>query len=102
MLTAQVMEQTGFHQESSRLTPLRETAFLSSVSVVQWIWFHGLGAIPLIPPDNPHSAFRQDPLQLSQVKLAQAQGLPRLPAKAHPHHCPGDTAPNVDLVFCAG
>jgi hypothetical protein len=69
---------------------------------MQRIWFHGLGAISLIPPDNPHPAFGQYPLQLSQMKLAQTQGLPRLPAEAHPYHCPADTAANVDLVCCAG
>jgi hypothetical protein len=67
---------------------------------VQWIWFHGLRAIPVIPPDNPHPTFGQDPLQLDQMKLAQAQNLSGLPAGAHSHHCPADTAANIDLVCC--
>jgi hypothetical protein len=69
---------------------------------MQWVWFHSLGAIPLIPPDYPHPTFGQDPLQLSQVKLAQAQGLPRLQAEAHPYLRATDTTRNVDLLCCAG
>jgi hypothetical protein len=69
---------------------------------VLWSWLLGLRAARLVLLDNPHSAFGQDPLQLNQMRLAQAQH-PRIPADAHSHRCSPDTAaPIMDFVLCAG
>lgn len=74
----------------------------SSSSAVLWSWCLGLTAARLILLDNPHSAFGQDPSQLNQMRLAQAQHV-RIPADAHSHRCSPDTAaPITDFVLCAG
>jgi hypothetical protein len=65
-------------------------------------WVLGIRAAGLVLLHNPHSTFRQDPLQLSQMSLAQAQHI-RFPADAYSHRSPADTAaPIIDLVLCAG
>lgn len=51
--------------------------------------------------DNPDSALGQDPSQLGQMRLTQAQQI-RLPADAHAYSCSPDTgALIIDLVRCA-
>lgn len=67
-----------------------------------WSGVLGDRAVRLVLLDNPHSVFGQDPLQLSQMRPAQAQ-YPRIPADAHSHRCsPDAAAPIIDFVLCAG
>src|SRR5581483_4300180 len=64
-------------------------------------WLPGLSAAWLILLDNPQPAFGQGLLQLSQMRLAQAEHV-GLPADAHPHRCAADAAaPVMDLVLYA-